>query len=129
MHRSRVILANEPRLLRGMLRRAIARAPGLQVVGETSDLDDLPALVRKSGSHWAIVSLWPPGLPPFAIRALLLEQPALSVLGVAADGSQARIARLTWQEETREGLSLADLLSILQQKEVKEPDHSTIEIR
>ena len=116
MQESRVILANEPRLLRGMLRRAIARAPGLRVVGEAENLDELSALLPETGAEWAIVSLWPEGLAPRALQVLLLDQPALSILGMAADGSHAKIARLVTKEEARDGLSLDELLAILRRR-------------
>ncbi len=110
-------MANEPRLLRGMLRRAISRAPGLQVAGETTDPGELSSLVRESGAQWVITSLWPEGLAPSIVQALLIEQPALSILGMAADGSRAKIARLIAEEETRQDLSWEDLLTILSRPE------------
>ena len=113
MQASRVILANEPRLLRGMLRRVIARIPGLEVVGEVTDPAMLPSLINETEAQWVLTSAWPEGRPPSAVQFLLAERSSVCVLGLAADGSQARIVCAGASEETREGLSLEDLLTIL----------------
>ena len=113
MQTSRVILANEPRLLRGMLRRVIARIPGLEVVGEVTDAAMLPSLVDETEVQWIITSAWPEGRPPSAVQSLLAGRSSVCILGMAADGSQARIVCADATEETREGLSLEDLLTIL----------------
>jgi hypothetical protein len=112
MQTSRVILANEPRLLRGLLRRVIARTPGLQVVGEAKDPSELTSLVNECGAQWVVVPMWPEGLAPSVVLSLLLDQPALSVLGMAPDGSTAKIAR-TGSISTYEGLSLDEMLALM----------------
>jgi hypothetical protein len=116
MQTNRVILANEPRLLRGMLRRALARTPGLEVASEVTDLADLSPLVNRSEAQWVIVSIWPKGSLSGAVQSLITEHPALCILGMAADGSQARIICPGFTEETRHGLSLDDLIAILHKR-------------
>lgn len=116
MKTSRVILANEPRLLRGMLRRALARTPGLQVVGEVTDLAELPSLARRCEAQWVVVSTGTEGRIPGAVEPLLVEGAPLCILGMAADGSQAKIVCTGSPEETRDGLSLDDLIAILQRR-------------
>jgi hypothetical protein len=116
MQTSRVILANEPRLLRGMLRRVLARTPGLKVVGEVTDLAKLSSLVRRCRAQWVVVSTGTEGRVPSAVQSLLVEGSSLCILGMAADGSQAKILRTGSPEETREGLSLDDLVATLQRK-------------
>jgi hypothetical protein len=108
-----VILANEPRLLRGMLKRVIARAPGLQVVGEVTDPAMLSSLIQQTNARWVIVSLWPKGLLPTVLQALLTEHSSVCILGVAADGSQARIKRAESPEEDLPNLSLGKLIAVL----------------
>lgn len=115
MQLSQVVLANEPRLLRGMLKRVIAKAPGLQVVGEATDPAKLSSMIRQTGARWVIVSLWPEGLLPGSLEALLAEHASVSILGVAADGSQARIKRHESPEEVLHSLSLARLIAILRE--------------
>jgi hypothetical protein len=113
METSRVILANESRLLRGMLRRVIARAPGLEVVGEVKDAAQLSSLIQQTNAQWVILSLWPEGLAPSAIESLLTEHSSLCILGMAADGSQARIKRADSAEEDLLNLSLGKLIAVL----------------
>ena len=114
MQTSRVILANESRLLRGMLRRAISRSAGLRVVGEVTDPANLSALLNQTEAQWIIVSIWPEGLLPGTFRSLLMNHSSLCILGMASDGSQAKILCGDLTQETRDGLSLDDLIAILQ---------------
>jgi hypothetical protein len=120
MQTSRVILANEPRLLRGMLRRAVCGAPGLEVVGEVTDLARLPPLVNQSKAQWVVVSLWPDGLVPRAVQSLLVENSSLCILGIAADGSQARIKCAESPEKVLHNLSLGKLIAILSEHYISE---------
>jgi hypothetical protein len=113
MQSSQVVLANEPRLLRGMLKRVIAKAPGLQVVGEVTDPAKLSFLIQQTDARWVIVSLWPEGLLPGALESLLTEHSSVCIMGVAADGSQARIKRAKCPEEDLHNLSLSKLIAVL----------------
>jgi DNA-binding NarL/FixJ family response regulator len=113
MQLSQVVLANEPRLLRGMLKHVITKTPGLQVAGEARDPAELPILIRQAKAQWVIVSLWPEGLLPSAIESLLSEHASVCFLGMAADGSQARIKRAEAPEENLHDLSLGKLLAVL----------------
>lgn len=114
MERRRVVLANQPRLLRGMLKRVLAREPGLRVVGEVTNQTKLSSLVQGTKAQWVIVSLWTEGVAPNAVRALLMENSSLCVLGMAQDGSRVSILRKGASEEIRSGPSLDDLIAILE---------------
>jgi hypothetical protein len=96
-----------------MLRRVITKTPGLQVVAEATDSAELSSLVDQCGAQWVVVSIWPEGFAPSMVQSLLLDRPTLSVLGMAADGSHAKIARTGSTEEIEEGLSLDDLIAIM----------------
>lgn len=116
MQTSRVILANEPRLLRGMLRRVIARDPGLKIVGEVTEPSELSSLVNQSKAQWVIVSLSPEGLVPSAVQSLLVKHSSLCILGMAADAGRAKIVCKGSTEETQDGLSLDGLIAILHRR-------------
>jgi hypothetical protein len=116
MQTSRVILANEPRLLRGMLRRAIAGVPGLEVVGEVTDPAELSSLIGQSEAQWVIVSIWSEGTVPSALKSVLARRSALCILGLAADGSQAKVVCPGSNEDTRTRLSLDELIAILRKR-------------
>jgi hypothetical protein len=135
MHQpSRIILANESRLLREMLKRAIAKSPHLRVVGEVTDGRHLPSMVGKPDAQWVIVSLQPDGDIPDVAETLLIENPSVTVLAVASDGSQIRMGwaqlyeraiavasdgspvKVNWTEthdRLLEDLSLAELITVL----------------
>jgi DNA-binding NarL/FixJ family response regulator len=117
MELCRVVLANQPRLLRGLLSRVLAKAPGLEVVSEQLDLSDLPSTVEQSKADWVIVSLWRDGEMPHSLENLLAEHPSTCLLGMAADGSRARVRCSTAADTNLDGLSLADLLATLRSKD------------
>jgi DNA-binding NarL/FixJ family response regulator len=113
MKSTRVILANEPRLLREMLRRALARAPGLEIVDEVADPVRLLPSVENSKARWVVVSLWPAERLPVALDTLLVENPMTCLLGMAPDGSRARIKCAGQAELNLPGLSLDQLIAVL----------------
>lgn len=101
---SRVILANETRLFREMLKRAIIRSPHLRVVGDVKAGTDLASMIEETDVQWVIVSLSPNGKVPEVANTLLAEHPSVAVLAVTADGSQVRIG---WTEPCEKALALA----------------------
>jgi DNA-binding NarL/FixJ family response regulator len=109
----RVILANDSRLLRGMLKHVIDRAPGLEVVDEISDLTMLPSAVERTDPHWAIVSLCGDGRMPEIADRVLDRCASVSILAVATDGSLAKVKRVACREQTLGHLSLEQLISVL----------------
>ncbi|MFN2227779.1 MAG: hypothetical protein ACK2UY_15775 [Anaerolineae bacterium] len=113
MESYRVVLSNEPRLLRGLLSRVIQQAPGVMVVGQEMDKARLSSMVAESRADWVIVSLWQNGQLPAFLRDLVSAHPSLCLLGMAADGSRAR----TWCQERGEqalnGLSLDEFITTL----------------
>jgi DNA-binding NarL/FixJ family response regulator len=113
MKMSHVILANEPRLLRGMLKRVLNRTPELKVVGEVTDQALIRSLVEETDVQWVIVPLWSERGAPHAIRDLLTEHPTVSVMGMAPDGSRAKIKRAGRPEQILPGLSLDELVNAL----------------
>src|SRR5436305_2091466 len=90
-HARRVLLANEPRLFREMLQRVMQNTPGIEVVGEVTELSALREALAETGANWVIVSLSPAGRLPDVVEPLLVEFPSLCVLGVADDGSHAEV--------------------------------------
>jgi hypothetical protein len=96
-----------------MLGRALAQVPGLQVVEEIADPAELLAKLKETEAEWVIVSLWPKGSLPPNLEVLLTEYPLICLLGVAADGSQARVKCLGQPEQALSGLTLDELVAIL----------------
>jgi hypothetical protein len=122
-----VILANKPRMLRQMLRRAIKDTPDLQVVAEIWDLTmlsnaSLPGKMGWRNIHWLVVTLSENSRIPYLVRALQGEYPSLSVLAVSMDGSQIK-TRVpvegmagSFRTFALKNVSLKKLISILQHR-------------
>lgn len=113
MESYRVVLANEPRLLRGLLSRVLKQAPGVMVVGQELDEAKLSSTVGESQADWVIVSLWQNGNLPAFLRNLVSDHPSLCLLGMAADGSRARTWCLERGEQSLNGLTLEEFISTL----------------
>lgn len=110
----RIVLANEPRLLRGLLHYALAKAAGMKVVDEVIDPGRLTEAVAQGRADWVIVSLWRNGNLPLSLQQLVKAQPAVSLLGLAADGSQVKVyGPGADHDRTLRALSLSDLLATL----------------
>lgn len=109
----RVVLANDSRLLRSMLRHVIEKAPGLEVVDEVSDLAMLLSVVERTHPHWAIVSLTRDGRMPDVADRLLKRCSSVSVLGMTIDGTVAKVKRVACSERALGHVSLDELLSVL----------------
>lgn len=119
----RIVLANEPRLLRGLLHYALAKAAGFEVVDEVApasagawmDPAKLSDAVAEGKADWVIVSLWHNGDLPPTLQHLVNAQPAVSLLGMAADGSRVKVyAPGAGDGQVLYDLSLSDLLTTLQ---------------
>ena len=109
----RIILADVPRFLREMLKRAFEQSPGLRVVGEVADLSRLSAAIERTGAHWVVVSLPPDGKMPAMVEPLLAAHPSVRVLAVTNDGSQIKMHWVEPHEQTLESLSLDELIAVL----------------
>lgn len=114
MESRRVILALKPRLLRDMLRRALENVHGVQIVGEYTDRASLLAAVARSEAQWVIVSLPTDDEMPAVVDFLRTANPRLSVLAVALDGSRTRLYAHERYNEELNGMSLDDLVAVLQ---------------
>jgi len=113
MQRSRIVLANRPRIMRELLGRAIRRRPELCVVAEVTDLTRLPSAVEQTEADWVIVTLPPGGRIPTVVTSLLAGHQSVRVLAVTADGGQARVRSPLGGERALEHASLARVLATI----------------
>ena len=113
MEPRRIILADMPRFLREMLKRAFEQAPGLCVAGEVADLSHLSSAIERIGAQWIVVSLPPDGKMPAVVEPLLAAHPTVRVLAVTNDGSQIKMQWVEPHEQTLESLSLDELIAVL----------------
>lgn len=109
----RIILANEPRLLREMLKRVFRKRFDLEVVAEVSNLSRLSEVIARTQPQWVVVTLLPNGALPGYAHGLSLLYPRLGIVAVAGDGSRVKVMSGDLFERDLDGISLNDLLAIL----------------
>ncbi len=122
METRRIIVANQQRLLREMMKRVIEKTPGFQVVGEGLEMAKLPAAIERTNAQWVIVSLRPEGELPQIVDDLLAVQPTLRVLALAPDGSQVKVKALKPREENLSNMNLNKLIAMLRSESSWEPE-------
>ena len=113
MEPQRILLANVPRFLDEMLKRALANVPGLQIVGEVADWATLPSAIKQTGAQWVIASL-PSGHPMSQVaNELLTAHPAIRLLNVATDGGPITMQWIEPHEQAIDEFSLNELTALL----------------
>ncbi len=114
MERShRVVLANDYRLLRGMLKHVIDRAHDLEVVDDCPNLIMLPSVVERTHADWTIVPLGSDGSLPEVVKRIHRTCPSVAILGVRSDGVVVKVKRGAAPEEVLDELSLEGLMALL----------------
>lgn len=111
----RIILANQPRLLREMLGRVFETTPGLEVVAVVENPIQLANITGREEAHWLIVTL---GSENEAVMAYFTADNAPpSLLAISADGKQIEVqtTKPNGAQETYTlcDISLENLLAIL----------------
>lgn len=83
----RVLMANQPKLMRELLVEVLAEEPGIQIVGEATQEAQIRDLVVKTSPDLLVVTAEKPGKRPAICDELLHEFPALRIIAVAAQES------------------------------------------
>jgi chemotaxis response regulator CheB len=83
----RVLMANQPKLMRELLVETLAEQSWIEIVGEVSDEAGIRDLVLKTLPDLLIVTAEKPGKRPAICDALLREFPSLRIIAVAAEES------------------------------------------
>jgi hypothetical protein len=116
MPEQRIVLANTSRLLRDMLKRIIHNTSDLQLLEEIVDQRELPAVIENSHPEWVILSLPYDNEIPAWVESYIAEHPSVRFMAIASDGSKIKVKWLETHEQELDGISLHDLLHILQNK-------------
>jgi len=118
MPEQHIILANGSRLLRDMLKRIIVKSENLEIVREVTDQKELPSAIEHSNPEWVIVSLaFDNGIPAW-VDNFMAGHPSVRFMAVASDGSKVKMKWLEIHEQELNGLSLSELIHILENKPV-----------
>src|SRR5262252_1892123 len=80
----RVLVANQPRLLRELILSTFADQPDIEIVGEVVNESEIPAKVSTTAPNFVVIALDDPNKRPAICDALLREHPNLRVIAVAA---------------------------------------------
>jgi chemotaxis response regulator CheB len=83
----RVLMANQPKLMRELLVEVLAEEPWIQIVGEVTQEAQIRELVLKTSPDLLVVTAEKPGKRPAICDELLREFPALRIIAVAAQES------------------------------------------
>jgi chemotaxis response regulator CheB len=79
----RVLVANQPRLLRELILTTFSDQPDIEIVGEVTDESDISAKVSKTDPNFVVIALDDPTKRPAICDDLLREHPNLRVIAVA----------------------------------------------
>jgi DNA-binding NarL/FixJ family response regulator len=92
---TRIVLADDHKIVRDGLKRILAATADLEVVAEAADGDALLQLVRKEDYDVAVVDMSMPGLSGIAlIKRLKDEKPKLRILVLSMHGETQYAARV-----------------------------------
>jgi two-component SAPR family response regulator len=111
--KQRIILVNNSRLMRDMLKRVISKTAGLEIVSDLDDLAEFPETVKQIEADWAIVLLPPDEGVPDLVEQVINEQPSMRFLLMGVDGSHARIKWNEPHEVPLDKKNLQELLALL----------------
>lgn len=109
----RILLANRPRLLREIFKRAFERYPDVEIVGEVANSDYLSDQVKDSEAHWVLVPLHTDGNFPDFVKLIIQDCPEIGILAISADGSQAKARCGENSRDDLADLSLNELIDII----------------
>jgi len=85
VNKTRVLVANQPRLMRELVLETIADQPDIEVVGELQDDSEIPDAVERTHPDFVIVALRGEGGRPAVCDQLLHRHPEIRILALAQD--------------------------------------------
>ena len=92
---TRIVLADDHKIVRDGLKRILAAVPDFQVAAEAADGDELLKLVKTADYDVAVVDMSMPGLAGLAlIKRLKSEKPKLRILVLSMHGESQYAARV-----------------------------------
>ena len=114
MYEQRIVLANGSRLMRDMLKRILFKSDHLEVIREVLDQKELLSVIEHTQPEWVILSLsFDNGVPAW-VDGFIANHPSVRFMALAADGSKIKLKWLEVHEQELNGLSLGELIRILE---------------
>lgn len=113
MSTKRIILANNSRLLREMLRHVLGKADGLEVVQESPGDEEIPSAIEKFDPEWVILSLPLNGYGRDCLDTCMARYPAVRFILLSPGNNTVRMRGQAAFEEDLSNLSLRDFIHVL----------------
>ena len=110
----RVILANNSRLLREMLRHLIDKADNLEVVQELPNHEEISAAIERFDPEWVIASLPANSSTHGWINDCMADYPSVRFILLSPDNANIKMKWQTSYEEDLTNLSIEDFIHILE---------------
>jgi len=85
VHKTRVVVANRPRLMRDLVLATIGDQPDIEVVGEARNDDEITELVERLRPDCLILALDEPEARPSLCGFLLGRYPQMKILALAPE--------------------------------------------
>jgi DNA-binding NarL/FixJ family response regulator len=80
----RILVANQPKLMRELIVATLSDEPGIEIVGEVSDEADIRHRVCQTAPDLLVIGLDQPAKRPDICDTLLRDQPGLRIIAVAS---------------------------------------------
>src|SRR3984957_5688962 len=85
----RILVANQPKLMRELILATLAEEPGIEIVGEVSDEKHIHQRVRETSPDLLVIALDEPKKRPDLCDTLLRVNPGLRIIAVAAQENRS----------------------------------------
>ena len=79
----RILVANQPRLMREMIVATLTDQPDMEIVGEVTDDAEIPSQVAKILPDLVVISLDESGKRPVLCDTILHKHPDVRIIAVA----------------------------------------------
>jgi chemotaxis response regulator CheB len=80
----RVLVANQPKLMRELILATLAEEPDIEIVGEVSEEKDIRQVVRETSPDLLLIALEEPSKRPHLCDTVLRDNPGLRIIAVAS---------------------------------------------
>jgi chemotaxis response regulator CheB len=85
----RILVANQPKLMRELIMSTLSEEPGIEIVGEVSDESEIRQQVRQTSPDLLVIALNEPAKRPDICDTLLRDQPGLRIIAVASQENRS----------------------------------------
>ena len=85
----RILVANQPRVMRELLLATLAERGDIEIVGEVSNEAEIPASVKRTAPDLLVISLDELGQRPRICDTVLRAHPDLKIIAVASEHNRS----------------------------------------